>query len=197
MGAPKVRKHLSADALFARLRNGWAKMDEHRSGTPDIPWRDALLSAFAMFARKSPSLLACDQERAEGHVQGGLGIERVPCDTAMRERRDPMHPDSLRPLCTQVFGARQRRKALEEMVCVENHDLLALDGTGYFASQQMHGESCLQRQHQDGSSTYHHQMRGAELIHPAKRAVIPLMPEPISQQDGSTQHDCERHAAKR
>jgi hypothetical protein len=40
-------------------------------------------------------------------------------------------------------------------------------------------------------------MLGAALIHPDKRAVIPLMPEPIVQQDGTDKNDCERNAAKR
>ncbi len=40
-------------------------------------------------------------------------------------------------------------------------------------------------------------MLGAALIHPDKREVIPLMPEPIVKQDGTTQNDCERNAAKR
>ena len=35
------------------------------------------------------------------------------------------------------------------------------------------------------------------MIHPALRAVIPLMPEPIIQQDGTDKNDCERNAAKR
>lgn len=40
-------------------------------------------------------------------------------------------------------------------------------------------------------------MLGAALIHPDRRAVIPLMPEPIIQQDGTEKNDCERNAAKR
>jgi len=40
-------------------------------------------------------------------------------------------------------------------------------------------------------------MLGAALIHPDKRAVIPLMPEPIIRQDGTEKNDCERNAAKR
>jgi hypothetical protein len=40
-------------------------------------------------------------------------------------------------------------------------------------------------------------MLGAALIHPDKRAVIALMPEPIIKQDGSNKKDCERNAAKR
>ena len=45
--------------------------------------------------------------------------------------------------------------------------------------------------------TYRHQMLGAALIHPDKREVIPLMPEPIIKQDGTAKNDCERNAAKR
>lgn len=55
--APAVRKQLSADALFARLRTGFAQIADHRPGTPKISLPDALMSAFAMFSLKSPSLL--------------------------------------------------------------------------------------------------------------------------------------------
>lgn len=195
--APTVRKHLSADALFGLLRTGFADIADHRPGKPDISLTDVLMSAFAMFSLKSPSLLAFDQERTEGNLQRVYGIERVPCDTAMREILDPVEPEFLRPLFTHVFHALQRGKALEEMVFVEGHYLLALDGTGYFSSQQIHCASCLERHHRNGTITYAHQMLGAALIHPDRREVIPLMPEPIVKQDGTEKNDCERNAAKR
>ena len=197
MSAPKVRKHLSADALLGLLRSGYADIAEHRPGKPDISLTDALMSAFALFSLKSPSLLAFDKERTEGNLQQVYGIERVPCDTAMREILDPVEPDSLRPLFKHVFGALQRGKALEEMVFVQDHYLLALDGTGYFSSQQIHCESCLETHERNGTVTYRHQMLGAALVHPNRREVIPLMPEPIVKQDGTEKNDCERNAAKR
>jgi hypothetical protein len=61
----------------------------------------------------------------------------------------------------------------------------------------MHGASCLHKVHRNGSCTYYHQMLGAAIVHPDQRAVIPLMPEPIVQHDGTDKNDCERHAAKR
>jgi Transposase DDE domain len=197
INAPKVRKHLSADALFDLLRTGFAALADHRSGDTDISLTDALMSAFALFSLKSPSLLAFDQERTEGNLQRVYGIERVPCDTAMREILDPVEPESLRPLFTHVFRALQRGKALEEFVFVEGHYLLALDGTGYFSSQQIHCESCLETHHRNGTVTYRHQMLGAAFIHPDRREVIPLMPEPILKHDGTDKNDCERNAAKR
>ena len=95
--APTVRKHPSADALFGLLRTGFAAIVDHRPGTPDIALSDALMSAFALFSLKSPSLLAFDRERTEGNLQRVYGIARVPCDTAMREILDPVEPESLRP----------------------------------------------------------------------------------------------------
>ena len=56
--APKVHKTLSADALFALIHKAFSSLGDHRSGTPDISLADALMSAFAMFSLKAPSLLA-------------------------------------------------------------------------------------------------------------------------------------------
>ena len=195
--APKLRKHLSANALLSKLRSGFADLADHRSGDVDIALSDALMSAFALFSLKSPSLLAFDKERTEDNLQRIYGIKRVPCDTSMREILDPVEPESLRPMFKQVFRQLQRGKALEAMVFVQGHYLLALDGTGYFSSTQIHCESCLEQHHRNGTVTYSHQLLGAALIHPDKREVIPLMPEPIVKPDGASKNDCERNAAQR
>src|SRR5215831_12573182 len=115
----------------------------------------------------------------------------------MREILDPVEPEHVRPAFKMVFRHLQRGKVLEEMVFVEGHYLLALDGTGYFSSQEIHGESCLATHHRNGTVTYSHQLLGAAFIHPDRREVIPLMPEPIVTQDGTGKNDCERNAAKR
>ena len=195
--APKVRKHLSADALFSLVRTGFDNIPDHRSTDAEIPLRDALMSAFAMFSLKAPSLLAFDKERAEGNLHTIYGIERVPCDTRMREILDPVVPKALRPVVKSVFTQLQRGKALEAMVFLDGCYLLALDGTGYFSSQTIHCASCLHQVHRNGTITYTHQILGAAIIHPDMRAVIPLMPEPIVKRDGTSKNDCERNAAKR
>jgi len=194
---PTVRKHLSADALFHVVRSGFADIPDPRCADVDISLMDTLMSAFAMFSLKAPSLLAFDKERAEGNLHTIYGIQRVPCDTYMRERLDPLSPKWLRPVFKSVFRQLQRGKALEEMVFLDDHYLLALDGTGYFSSPTIHCASCLHTVPRNGSVTYAHQMLGAAVIHPDVRAVIPLMPEPIGQDDGTDKNDCERNAAKR
>src|SRR5215475_6282830 len=77
MSAPKVRKHLAADALLGLLRSGFADIGDHRLGDIDIALTDALMSAFALFSLKSPSLLAFDKERTEGNVQQVYGTALV------------------------------------------------------------------------------------------------------------------------
>src|SRR6266436_8469701 len=121
--APKGRKHLSADALFRLLQNGFDTIPDHRLAETEISLTDARMSAFAMFSLKAPSLLAFDKERAEGNVQTNYGIQRVPCDTHMRERLDPVSPKWLRPVFKSVFRQLQRGKALEEMVFLDGHYL--------------------------------------------------------------------------
>jgi hypothetical protein len=195
--APKGRKHLSADALFGVVRSGFAAIPDYRLSDTDISLTDALMAAFALFSLTSPSLLAFDKHRVEGNLGTIYAIDRVPCDTQMREILDPVSPESVRPLFKSVFGQLQRGKALEPMVFLDDHYLLALDGTGYFSSKTIHCASCLQKVHRNGSITYYHQMLGAALVHPDQRAVIPLMPEPIVKQDGTGKNDCERNAAKR
>jgi hypothetical protein len=79
--APHRRKPLSADALFRLVHSGFASLPDHRLDDTEIALTDALMSAFAMFSLKAPSLLAFDKERAEGNLHTIYGSERVPCDT--------------------------------------------------------------------------------------------------------------------
>src|SRR4029077_1769403 len=163
----------------------------------DIAFTDALMSAFAMFSLTAPSLLAFDQERAEGHVHTISGLERVPCDTHMRASLAPVSPKWLRPVFTSVLRQLQRGKALAERMFLDGHYFLALDGTGFFSPQPIPWAACRHKVHRHGSSTSSQQMLGAALSHPDRREVIPLRPEPIVTQEGTGKNDCERHAAKR
>ena len=103
MVTPKGRKHLCADSLFRLLHENFATIADNDVDEVEIPLDDALMSAFAMFSLKAPSLLAFDKQRAEGNLKTIYGIERAPCDTRMRERLDPVAPESLRPSFTLVF----------------------------------------------------------------------------------------------
>lgn len=52
-------------------------------------------------------------------------------------------------------------------------------------------------EHPDEQITYYHNMFCAAIVHPDKKIVLPLAPEPIMKTDGATKNDCERNASKR
>jgi hypothetical protein len=189
---------LSADGLFALVRQGLDQVADARPGSPAIPLGDALMAAFAMYSLKEPSLLAFDRERRnDRNIQAIYRVGRVPSDTSMREILDPVDPQEICPLFTDVFRCLQRGKALEQFVYWDNCYLLSLDGTQHFSSDKIHCSSCLTKQSKSGVVTYSHAAVGAAIVHPDRREVIPLCPEPIIRQDGQTKNDCERNATRR
>lgn len=194
-----ARKHLSADALIGSVRASFEQIDDTRKGDAKIPMRDALMAAFAMFSLKDPSLLALDRRRQalEHNLQNVYRLMAIPSDTQMRTILDPVPPESLRPAHNNIFNALQRGKALEKMEYLKEGYLLPLDGTTYFSSNKLFSDYCLQKASGKGKTTYYLQTMGAALVHPERKEVIPLIPEIISRQDGSTKNDCELNASRR
>lgn len=195
----KLRKHLSADALFSLVHSDFEKITDHRSNNIKIPLADALMSAFAMFSLKDTSLLAFEDRRSgDTNLNTIYKIDTVPCDTQMRTILDGVDPSDIEPLFSDIFRQLQRGKALKNMVFMDGYYLLSVDGTGYFSSNTVHCNSCsVKTNSKTGEITYYHQMLGAAIVHPDHREVIPLAPEPIIKQDGVEKNDCERNASKR
>jgi len=199
----KVRKHLNADALFGAIRSEFKRIPEFRPGNIDISIPDVLMSAFAMFSLKIPSLLQFDNKRKElaesQNLKTVYGIENIPSDSRMREIGDEIDPNKyIASSFKVIFRHLQRGKALEPMVFYKGCYLLNLDGTGFFSSKKVNAPYCMEKVNKKtGQITYHLQMMGASIIHPDFKEVIPLCPEMIIKQDGTTKNDCERNAAKR
>jgi hypothetical protein len=61
---PIIRKHLNADAMRETLRERFKAIEDTRVN-PNISLADALMSGFAVFALKDPSLLAFDERRQD------------------------------------------------------------------------------------------------------------------------------------
>lgn len=194
-----MRKHLSADALVHSVQSSFAQVSETRQGKPVIPMVDALMSAFAMFSLKSPSLLAFEHRRVEqeGNLKRIYKMKTIPSDTQMRTILDPVPPSELRPAHNTLLAAVQRGKGLEDLRYLEEGYLLALDGTGLFSSEKLFSEFCLEKTSSNGKTLYYQQMLGAAFVHPERREVLPLIPEIISRQDGTAKNDCELNASRR
>ena len=192
------RKHLNPDALLATLRRRFESLPDRRR-SPSYSLADTLMAGFALFSLKDPSLIAFEQRKHDPHsnLYSVFRLKQIPSDTHMREILDEINPSCLRPCFTDWFRELQRGKVLEPFRFLDDYYLMAVDGCEHYASQKVFCPECMRRQHKNGTNTYYHQMLGAVLIHPERRQVLPLMPEPIIQQDGTTKNDCERNAAKR
>ena len=156
----KMRAHLNADALFATIREDFAKVPDHRAANASIPLADALMSGFAMFSLKDPSLLAFDERRLERpeSLHGVFGVGVIPSDTQMRTILDEVAPTHLRRAFRSVFHQLQRGKVLPKLTCLGGHLLLAIDGTGIHSSENIGADYCLTKERRDGTIEYHLQM---------------------------------------
>jgi len=206
MAARLIEKSkLSAKSLIATAREIFKKVKEPIKGgqgsAKEISIADCLTGALAIFKLKYPSLLQFEQSKVKEHIAQNLknlfGLRRVPCDTYMRERLDEIDLKDLRKAFTSIFADVQRGKYLEKFAFLEGKYLLLSDGTGFFSSHTVHCNNCCEKHHKNGSVTYYHQMLAGVIAHPEFKEVIPICPEPIMKEDGSTKNDCERNAAER
>jgi len=195
----KMRSHLNADTLYARIREDFDRVRDHRASNAKISLSDTLMSGFAMFCLKDSSLLAFDERRQEDpdSLNTVFGIKHIPCDSQMRSTLDSVSEYELRRPFKSIFAKLQRGKILEKMTCLDGHYLLALDGTGIYTSEKMGSDYCLRKRKRNGKVEYYQQMLAGAFVHPDRSEVIPTCPEMIIKQDGSTKNDCERNAAKR
>ena len=200
----KIRNKLSGDGLFSVIKDCFTgKVTDHRAKNSTYSLSDVLMSGLSVFSLKQSSLLQFDEKRKNDeafiqNLQSVFKITNVPADTTLREILDEVDPKELRKAFTKIFFELQRGKVLEEFQFkVNNSYLLSLDGTGYFSSEDIHCDNCQEKKHLNGKITYSHAMLSGVILHPNKKEVIPLCPEPIIKQDGETKNDCEINAGKR
>jgi hypothetical protein len=198
----RFRKDLGIPSLIDHLHNLFLQVPDPRPfQKSDISITDHLMSGLAVFGLKCPSLLDYDRKRTNEAIAENLRnlymIEQPPSDTYLRERLDEVNPDYIRPAFKKLFSLLQRGKVLEEFEYLDGYFLLSGDGTGHFSSSKVSCPCCCQKHHSNGTITYYHQMFGVCIVHPDKRNVIPLCPEPILNADGNSKNDCEKNASKR
>ena len=115
----------------------------------------------------------------------------------MRTILDGVAPDSLRPAFRSVFRHLQRGKNLEGMTFLDGYYLISGDGTGFYSSSKVSSEYCMRKVSGKNGTKYYQQMYAAAFVHPEHKEVVPVFPELITRQDGSSKNDCERNASRR
>jgi hypothetical protein len=198
----QLRKYLSISGLLSGVRQTFLRVSERCiKQKRNIKIVDCLMGGVAIFGLKFPSLLQYDTQKRHLTIEKNLkklyGVGKAPSDTYLREELDQLEPKQVRPAFKKIWSYLQRGKALVPYVYWKNYYLISIDGTGQFSSDSIFCKNCCVKHHKNGKTSYYHQMLGAVLLHPDRREVIPLAPEPIIKSDGSTKNDCERNAGKR
>jgi hypothetical protein len=199
----KERKSLSMDSLIECVGTEFANIKDPQKRSK-FSIKDCLLSGLGMFYLKMPSMLQFEKGIADKKnilVQNLItlyGISAVPSDTHFRARLDNIEPEKrFQYSFDALISKMQRGKVLEDFRYYEDYFLVAIDGTGYFSSNEIHCENCCIKEYKDGSVNYYHQALAAVMVCPGIKEVLPLGIEPIIKQDGAIKNDCEINAAKR
>ena len=198
-----MRKDLCASGLISAIYQKFLKIPDPKKfiRINSITLVDCLMSCFAIFSLKWPSLLQYEEEKKSPNIlknfKNLFHVNHPPSDTYMRQRLDEVDPKTLRPAFKKVFSLIQRGKALEQYSYLNGYYLFSSDGTGLFYSKKIQCSNCCIKNHYDGSQTFFHNMLAGVIVHPDKKEVIPFYPEPIQKQDGIKKNDCEQAASKR
>lgn len=162
---------------------------------------DAALSAFSVFFTQTPSFLAYQRtmEKSKGHsnAQSLFGVHKIPSDNHIRDLLDSAQPEQIFPVFEQILQTLDKEGHLDSIRALEDNLLVAIDGTEYFSSSQIHCPHCSTRTKKTGETTYFHGVVTPVIVSPGKSQIIPLIPEFILPQDGKEKQDCENSSAKR
>ena len=190
------------DQLVGELRSALAGLSDKRTGSNTQYSMETIgLSAFSVFFTQCPSFLAyqkaMEQNKGQSNAQTLFQIEETPTDNHIRDMLDPVEPKALFPVYDSICEAFEKQGILDTFRSVHNTRLIALDGTWYYSSDKIHCENCSHIKHKTGQLTYYHSAITPVIVGPGKPYAIPLRPEFIIPQDGSTKQDCEINAGKR
>ena len=191
------------DSLLGSLRSCLDEFPDKRRGINTTYGMGEIgMAAFSVFFMQSPSFLAHQRQFEVGHGHSNcaslFGLSKMPSDNHIRDMLDPASPVLLHPMFAEAVGQLERIDGgLDMFRRLGGRVLIALDGTEYHCSRNIHCRHCSTRLRGKGETEYFHAMLAATLVAPGHEKVIPLEPEFIVPQDGAEKQDCETMAAKR
>jgi hypothetical protein len=138
-------------------------------------------------------------EGSKGHsnAQSLFGVHQIPSDNHIRALLDPVKPEQVFPIFEEILQVLEQQGQLQGFRSFAGTLLMAIDGTEYFSSSQIHCPQCSTRQLKSGEMRYFHSVVTPVMVCPGQAQVIPLVPEFVVPQDGHDKQDCENAAAKR
>ena len=195
----KALEGLKIDPLHKYLAKKFRGFTDTRSENLSITMQDALMSGYAVFSLKAPSLLQFNNERTarEENLKSIYKVNKAPSDSAMRAILDEVELKELKGVNAGLVKKLREAGILESYHYLSGHAALSIDGVHHHSSEKINCSQCLEFIKNNGKKEYRHSLLSAVLVHPEKKEVLPIANEPIVKQDGKTKNDCESNAAKR
>ena len=195
----KKLEELKIDPLHSFLAKKFKGFMDKREDNLSITMQDALMSGYAVFSLKDPSLLQFNNKRTarKENLRTVYKVKKAPSDSGMRDILDEVEPKELKGVYPGLAKKMRRAGLLRAYQYLNGHIAVSIDGVHHYSSEKIKCCQCLECTKSNGKKEYRHSLLSAVIIHPEKRTVLPLANEPIVKQDGNTKNDCEANAAKR
>jgi hypothetical protein len=190
------------DEVVGSFRQVLSSLPDKRTGK-NIRYgmEDAALSAFSVFFTQTPSFLAYQRmmvsSKGQSNAHSLFGVHQIPSDNHIRDLLDPVKPEKVFPVFETILRVLEQTGQLAGFRSFADTLFVALDGTEYFGSSQIHCPQCSSRSLKTGETHYFHSVVTPVMVCPTQANVIPLVPEFVVPQDGQEKQDCENAAAKR
>jgi hypothetical protein len=197
-----MNERLALKRMISELRERMRGFPDVRKGKNVVyEVGEAGMAAFSVFFMQNPSFLehqrVMKEKTGRNNAEHLFGLQSTPSDNEIRDLLDPVSPDGLNGMYRWVFEELERGQILRGMRSFGNNLLVALDGTWYFSSKEIHCANCSSKELADGSQLYFHSLITPVVVAPGNSHVVALEPEFILPQDGHEKQDCEMQAAKR
>jgi hypothetical protein len=167
---------------------------------------NALKCAFSVFFFQYPSLLhfqhKMQEKRRRNNMETIFKVGEIPSDPQIRTLMDGIEPIQFGDIFNESLQAAERCGVLASYRVLDGGVLIALDGVWYHSSEKIHCKHCLyktsyDKKREETVTTYYHTILAGTIVKPGDTTVLPVMGEPIRNDDGQKKQDSELKAAKR
>ena len=148
---PTIKK-FTYDEILKFTQRVLSNLPDGRTGSNIVyTMADAGLGAFSVFFTQSPSFLDFQRtmELAKGisNAQTLFGMLKIPCDNQIRNLLDGVPPSALFELFAGILDGLKKYGYLEAHRAINETLLVAMDGTQYFSSNEIHCKNCTVKHH--------------------------------------------------
>lgn len=188
--------------LIKKSKEIMSSLSDNRqsSNATKYSMRSAGMGGLSVFLMQDPSFLSHQERLAKGssshNFNNLFGCEDIPTPNQIRNLLDTVDPKEFEPLYNNALQVLEEKGGLEKFMYLLDGYLIALDGTEFQSSSNIHCCNCTVKEH-DGKKRYYHTMLAASIVSPDIKEAIALIPEFTTPQDGHEKQDCENAAIKR